>query len=271
MSSWNNIKRKPQNNQFIFDPNDIIFDSTDETNNLTNSRGRLCNHIIRAHVASFIAKKCNLKINYGQYYQQMKELGIQLFTSGTSTYNMEVKINDNNVMRILEIPLYKNINLFQSYFQTKDFSNYLYNFYKKSENQQTIIKSNKFNNRYNSNNDVFIHIRLGDVKHLNPGFEYYDKALSQISFENGYIASDDFKHEICKKLIIKYNLKILEYDEVETIMFGSTCKNIVLTGGSFSYIIGLFGFFSKVYYLKSFNTWFPAELFYIPDWTEIDL
>jgi hypothetical protein len=34
--------------------------------------------------------------------------------------------------------------------------------------------------------------------------------------------------------------KIIDYNEVETIMFGSTCKNIILTGGSFSYIIGLF-------------------------------
>ena len=54
-------------------------------------------------------------------------------------------------------------------------------------------------------------------------------------------------------------------------MFGSTCKNIILTGGTFSYIIGLFGFFSKVYYLKGFDNWYPSELFFIDDWTEINI
>ena len=63
---------------------------------------------------------------------------------------------------------------------------------------------------------------------------------------------------------------MIQYDEVETIMFGSTCKYIILTGGSFSYIIGLFGFFSKIYYLKGLNTWYPPELFHIDDWTEIN-
>jgi hypothetical protein len=171
----------------------------------------------------------------------------------------------------MNIPIFRNIYLNHSYFQTKDFSNYLYKYYSKPDNQQSIINANKFNERYNNNNDVFIHVRLGDVTHLNPGFEYYDKALSLITFENGYIASDNFNHEICQSLIKKYNLKVIDYNEVETIMFGSTCKHIVLTGGSFSYIIGLFGFFSQVYYLKSNNTWFPAELFYIPYWKEINL
>ena len=90
------------------------------------------------------------------------------------------------------------------------------------------------------------------------------------TFENGYIASDSINHDTCKKLIEKYNLKIIDYNEVETIMFGSTCKNIILTGGTFSYIIGLFGFFSKVYYLKGFDNWYPSELFFIDDWTEIN-
>jgi hypothetical protein len=242
-------------------------------NDMTNSEGRLCNHIIRAHVASFISKQQNLKFNYGQYYDKMKQLGIKLYTDGNMTYKFEQNISDINFMNYIRIniPIFRNINVNRSYFQTKEFSNYLYNYYQNKENQESIIQANKFNNRYNNNNDVFIHIRLGDVSDKNPGFDYYDKALSQIIFDNGYIASDDIQNNICTKLIKKYNLKIIHYDEVDTIMFGSSCKYIILTGGTFSYIIGLLGFFSKVYYLKSFNTWFPAELFHIPDWTEINL
>ena len=169
------------------------------------------------------------------------------------------------------MPIFKNINVNNAYFQTKDFSNYLYNYYKKPENQISITQANTFNCRYKNNNDVFVHIRLDDVSDKNPGFAFYDKVLSQIIFDKGFIASDDLNHIICQQLIHKYNLKIIDYNEVETIMFGSTCKHIVLTGGSFSYIIGLFGFFSQIYYPKSNNSWFPAELFDIPDWKEITL
>lgn len=271
MSSWaNKFVKKPKYTQNLVAVNSSI-QISNETNNLTSSPGRMCNHIIRAHVASIFAKNSNIAINYGQFLPEMTELGINLFTQGTMTHNTEITINDNNFMTLLNIPIYKNINVFHSFFQTKEFSNYLYIYYQKSENQESIINANKFKERYKNNNDVFIHVRLGDVTHLNPGFEYYDKALSRLTFENGFIATDDFNHEICQKLIQKYNLKIIDYNEVDTIMFGSTCKYIILTGGTFSYITGLFGFFSNVYYLKSFNTWFPAELFFIDDWTEISI
>ena len=172
------------------------------TNDMTGSEGRFCNHIIRALAAHFIAKSQNLKFNYGEYYDKMKQLGIELFI-GNITYNSELKI-PNNIIPYISCPLFKNINVNSSYFQTKEFSNYLYNYYQLAENRQSIITANKFNSRY-SNNDVFIHLRLGDVTHFNPGFEYYDKALSQISFENGYLASDSPNNDICTKLFKKYN------------------------------------------------------------------
>jgi hypothetical protein len=242
-------------------------------NDMSRSEGGFCNHIIRALVASFIAKQQNLKFNYGQYFDKMVSLGIKLYTKGNMTYRNSQIISNTNIMNYLrhDIPIYKNIIVDKYYFQTKDFSNYLYNYYKDTNNQESIIDANKFNNRYKNNNDVFIHVRLGDVEHLNQGFAYYDRAIIKISsFENGYISSDNITHETCRKLIQKYNLKIIDYNEVETIMFGSTCKNIILTGGSFSYIIGLFGFFSKVYYFKGFDNWYPSELFCIDDWTEVN-
>ena len=117
------------------------------TNDMTCSEGRLCNHIIRALGAHFISKNQNLKFNYGQYYDKMKELGINLF-NGTMTYNTVLNI-PNNIIPYISAPLFKNINVNMSYFQTKDFSNYLYNYYQKSKNQESIITANKFNHRYN--------------------------------------------------------------------------------------------------------------------------
>lgn len=240
-------------------------------NDMTNSEGRLCNQIIKALAASFISEKQNLKFNYGIFFDKICFLGIKLFTEGTMIYRTEQKITDNNIMSCISTPIFRNINVNDSYFQIKAFSNYLYNYYKQEQNQESIIKANKFNIRYKNNNDVFIHIRLGDVTEYNPGFEYYDKVLSQITFENGYISSDSIDNEICKKLIQKHSLKIIDYNEVETIMFGSTCKYIILGGGSFSYIIGLFGFFSDIYYTKGGNKWYPDELYMIDDWHEIKI
>lgn len=240
-------------------------------NDLTGSEGRFGNHIIRAYASSFIAKTRKLKFNYGEYYDKMVALGIKLYTEGTYTYRATQRIDDWELMTYVKMnyPITRNIDFSRQFCQTAGFSNYLYDYYRQSENQQSIIQANKFKSRYNNNNDMFVHVRLGDTIQFSQGFDHYDRAISHLTFDKGYIASDTIEHEICQKLINKYGLTPINYDEVETIMFGSTCKNIVLSSGTFSYIIGLFGFFSKVYYLKNSGAWAPPELFFIKDWTEV--
>jgi hypothetical protein len=136
-----------------------------------------------------------------------------------------------------------------------------------------IVKNNKFTERYNANNDVFLHIRLGDVIQHNPGFKYYDKVLSSLEFNKGYIASDTSNHEICMKLKEKYaNIEILNSNEVDTILFGSTCKHVVLSHGSFSAIIGYMAFFSDVYYpmYESNKNWYGDMFTNIPGWIRVE-
>ena len=239
------------------------------SNDMTYSQGRFGNHIIRALAASFISKKSDLRFNYGEYSSMIKALGIQLYTDGQNFYDNVVTVADDDVMHYIENTIATNININHSFFQTYAFSNYLHKYFQCTENQLPIMAVNKFSSRYLDNNDVFVHVRLTDATDWNPGLEFYDRALSQLTFTNGYIASDDINHTICKELIQKYNLQPIHYNEVDTIMFGSTCKFIVLTGGSFSYIIGLFGFFSKVYYLQQKYRWHPPELYYLDGWTEI--
>jgi hypothetical protein len=241
-------------------------------NSIRYSRGRLGNHIIRAFAATVLAKKNSLVFDYGEYFPKMKELGINLYTNGTTSYSSTIDVSTSELMNhIYKETANKSNIIIEDYYQSKDFSNYLYSYYRDPENQHSIIHANRFKERYNSNNDVFVHVRLDDVVCHNQGYDYYDKALSTLQFEHGYISSDTIDHDICKKLIQKYNLTPITYNEVETIMFGSTCKYIVLTGGTFSYIIGLFGFFSKVFYLKQISSWFPEELFFIDDWTQVSI
>ena len=74
---------------------------------------------------------------------------------------------------------------------------------------------------------------------------------SKLDFNNGYISSDSIQNETCKYFIKKYNLNIVNYNEVKTIMFGSTCNNIILSGGTFSWLIGFFAFYSEVIYSEA--------------------
>jgi hypothetical protein len=60
-------------------------------------------------------------------------------------------------------------------------------------------------------------------------------------------------------------------DEVETIMFASTCKALVLSYGTFSWTIGALGFGADVYIPpKKFSTW-VGDIFRMPDWKIVDI
>lgn len=140
---------------------------------------------------------------------------------------------------------------------------------KQNIEKDNIINKNIFKSRYQNNNDVFIHVRLGDIINLNAGLSYYEKVLNNMKFDNGYISSDSINHKICNTLIKKYNLKIINKNIIETIMFASTCHNVILSNGTFSWLIGLLSFYSNIYYPKIKVMW-HGNIFVFDDWNEID-
>jgi hypothetical protein len=240
-------------------------------NSTIGTNGRLANHFFRNFAAHFISKNNNIKFSYS-YKTEFFNLGIYFFQEGDKTYEKDIIISDENFFEYIKgnIEFNKNI-IFDSnmYGQTKEFALYIKDYIYKDEQKKNIIDKNLFRDRYNNNNDVFIHIRLGDSVHKNPGFIYYDKVLSQIKFEKGYISSDLLTHPMCIALIRKYNLIEFNNTEVKTIMFASTCKNIILSNGTFSWLIGLLGFYSDVYYPKIKTIW-HGDIFVFPEWKEID-
>jgi hypothetical protein len=162
------------------------------------------------------------------------------------------------------------------YAQTKEYARHLRTHL--YTNQQSIIDHNQFGHRYKNNNDLFIHVRLGDLLDVQKkdgrkcyhSFEYYDAICSKLSFETGYISSDSIDHEICQTLIKKYNLNVYNAHEVSTIQFGSTCKHIVLSPGTYSWLIGVLGFYSDKYYsMKHIDTW-HGDIFVFPDWNVVE-
>jgi len=207
------------------------------------------------------------------YVEEITALGIKLF-HGSRIYPISLYLTDENIEKYLQYTPPRQLCVsYNTYFQSNRCSHYLFNYLRCDDVMNNIVKNNKFAERYNSNNDVFVHIRLGDSTQHNPGFAYYDKVLSSLTFDKGYIASDTPNHEICMRLKEKYpNIEIMNSNEVDTILFGSTCKYVVLSHGSFSAVIGYFSFYSDVYYpmYEEGKMWYGDMFTNIPEWKRVE-
>jgi len=239
------------------------------------TNGRLCNQIIRNLALSLIAKKHNLYVDYFNYDLINNKLGIILFI-GENNFTTTKKVRERDYKKILNSNnIDYNLNLNSGYFQSEEITDILYKHLLSVEQKSNIIKHNPFKNRYNNNNDLFIHIRLGDVSHFNPGIEYYIECIKATEGNQIYIASDSPNHTIIKELQLIYpTINIINYDEIKTIQFGSTCKNIILSHGSFSAIIGYLSYFTKNIYYPNENRrngWCPMGLFTNKGWTPISI
>jgi hypothetical protein len=228
----------------------------------TNGWGRLCNQIIRSISISILAKKHNLIVQYPiEYIEIMNKLGMILF-NGSKTYSNIKYINDNNFIHYLNLnSIDFTFKIEYCFFQTQEISDLVLK-YIRNECKENIIKNNQFKHRYNNNNDIFVHIRLGDVSNFRIDISYYINSIKKLQYDNIYISSDSINDDnIVNLKNIFNNVNILNYNEIDTIHFGSTCKNIILSQGSFSAIIGYMSFYSTVYYYYFKPTWCPLEIF----------
>ena len=216
----------------------------------SDSGGRLGNQIIRHLALSFVAKKHDLYTSVYLRESEVTDLGIQLFC-GNNIYLKTEELTDWNFFDILEKESI-NFNLdAKTYFQSKKISDKIHEYLNSSEVAERIVQKNQYSQRYNNNNDCFIHIRLGDVARWNPGFEYYDGILSTLKIDTIYIATDSPDHEIIKKLQEKYpNVTLFDDSLSNIIKFASTNKYVILSYGTFSAVIGYLSYHSTVFYKK---------------------
>ena len=116
-------------------------------------------------------------------------------------------------------------------------------------------------------------MRLGDVKRRSPGLQYYIRAIQNAGTHSKiYICTDSPRDTIIQKLQSELpNTELLQLNEIETIQFASTCKNIVLSHGTYSAIIGYLSFFSDIYYpsYKWISGMWHGDIFSIEGWNEI--
>ena len=266
-----------------------------KVNNTNDCGGRFGNIFIRNFVAEYIAKKNNLKIIY-ERYEQLEKLGIKLFI-GENTYEETLVITDNNIDSIIfnedifnKYALNKNIIFRQVSYNPLNLTNYAWcqtsliaNMINNTLNiENRIYNNNPYQKRYGNNNDLFIHIRLGDIVDLkfNSPYEYYDNIISRIydsdNYKNSiyfntgisYITSDSINHNICQRLIKKYKLKVYESDEIDTLQFGSTCQSIILSNGTYSWLLGILSIHSNIHYPNITKIW-HGNIFVFPNWHKI--
>ena len=136
---------------------------------------------------------------------------------------------------------------------------------------------NHFNLEYRNqdNEDLFVHVRLGDVKSVNPGINYYRNCLNNIKFKNGYISSDSIDSQLVTTLVNEYKLIKFIDDPIKTIDFAKDFKNIILSKGTFSWWIGLLSRSDNVMYPKEKEEWpnpphWHGNIFVFDEWKGIE-
>ena len=229
--------------------------------------GRFANRFFQNIAVHFVAKKYDILANYLSE-EQFNKLGIELYKGGKLQSHVATKeMNESTFMDIITSDIECCTIIYANgYYQTKEFALYI----KNNLDWNTFLNRNVYKERYNTNNDVFCHVRLGDVEGFNPGFAYYDSVLSKLSFENAYISSDSPKHNIVTSLKNKYNMTQYDRDEVDTLLFGSTCKYIILSKGTYSWLLGMLGKYSSVFFPEEKKMW-HGDIFVFPEWTKVAL
>lgn len=235
----------------------------------TKRNGRLGNQIIRNLAVSLIAEKNDLFVDYYNY-DVIKKLGLTLFIGSKIHQNTKV-LNDDNYFAVYNSKVDYNLDPNSHYFQTKEIIQLLYDYLHTDKVKSSVIYSNPFKERYNRNNDLFIHIRLTDVAHYNPGVSYYLNTIQKIQYNNIYLSTDQIDHPIIREICNKYPkmIEIIQCDEITTFQFASTCRNIILSHGSFSAIIGYLAYFSKIFYpeYEEDKIWY-GDMFSIDGWNK---
>jgi hypothetical protein len=237
-----------------------------------NCGGRLANKLFYNLTVSYLAQRYKKSAEY-LLEDKFIQLGILFHKDPTPiSSDITISISDSNLLAYIDNSnnaTYHFTIVNDTYCQLKELSHMFYNHFRLPAVKPSIISANPYKSRYGLNRDVFVHVRLGDVTHLSPGIEYYESALKAITYENGYISTDSPYHPMITTLISKYNLHRILFHEVETIQFGSTCKYLILSQGTFSWLIGALGFESSIQYPAIKHKW-HGDIFVIPEWKELD-
>ena len=250
------------------------------TRTTRRSGGRFCNHLIRNMVLSLIAKRHGIKVDYFSHSRIRDTLGVTLHSGARTFHGSGVALTDESAYRLLTdatATVDSNLIAKNVFFQTQVLTDLIVRELN-TESQMTNVKQcNPFRQRYGRNRDLFVHVRLGDVRRMgkNLPFEYYSTLIAAAEYDNLHIASDSLKHPFITRLLSEFpEGQLCRKEPIKTLQFGSTCKHIILSHGSFSAVLGYLAFDSKtIVYHKCYNDrrkWHNEGLFQRKGWKEVD-
>ncbi len=189
--------------------------------NLQYNGGRFGNHLIQLSCAAAIANK--FKQNISNPFDQSI---IQIPKFEDAKYDKTLVINDSNISELFLL-------------DKVDFNISLTGFLQLEKCIQESIKYNTFTST-EMIDATFVHFRLDDLVKLGFSlpFEYYNNALSSLDNKRIIASTDSPDHEIVKKLQEKYSIEMYFGDENATILLGASCRQKILSQGTFSWWIG---------------------------------
>lgn len=227
-------------------------------------QGQLGNRMFQSSAVFLLAQKYNLKVHpdvwsyFETYNNFVDQLQPSIYSGSIILPGLKV-YNEEEFLHLLteKVELSNGVCL-NGFFQLKDFVIPYREKIKKLFNPRQVEKQD---------DEVFIHVRARDARAFTPSLNYFEKALSKLNFNRGYISTDDPSHDTVNQLIKKYNITLFNNDPASTIAFGSSFKQIVLSGGSFSWWIGFLSTLSKVVYPrdKKYTRW-HGDMFVFEDW-----
>ena len=219
-----------------------------------NYRGRLGNNLIQYAAAAILAKKAELCLktepkrtyrNTGAYKTE-SSANKQIITDFGKVFNLQpidgacydetIELTNKNYFDHLDTPQPNVGYVLNGFFQHKkllcDYRDQILDLYK-----LPAIKANP--------DDAFIACRLGDCLTSSRTYctmEYIENQLKEnrTKYDKAYITSDTITHPPLKRLIEEYDLTVYQDEPMDTFLFGAQFNNLILSAGSFSYLMAYF-------------------------------
>jgi hypothetical protein len=238
-----------------------------------NGSGRLGNLLFHNFVVSCFAKNYKKAATY-QWEDKFTRLGILFHKEQRPVASpTTIELSDSNLLQYIDNPTHESTHFKiknDTYCQLKEISHLLYAHIRLPSIRDSIVAANPYSTRYRTNRDVFVHVRLGDVPQYCPDIAYFETALTSLApYEKGYISTDSPHHPLVKTLSAKYALQPLFVSELETLQFGSTCAHLVLSNGTFSWMLGALAVDAVSVQYPSIKHKWHGDIFVIPEWKEI--